>query len=223
MLCTTISLLFISSPLCAQQVAPEQIVLDSKNWSDLYNAYKRIGKNADGVVAGAFTDKVSQLLADDWERLSELRSITRNDRTFLRFVTLNLNEAVPSNRAIKIRENAISKCPPEQKKDICDKLLKALDRPSKGSDGRTQGVRSSKVASIRGVIRDRPRSILGELQPGECSPTRSDYFRASVQGIPLNGTRGLSRIFAFTEKPPRSNPSQSIRLGIIQRMVAAQA
>lgn len=121
----------LSSPLCAQQVTPEQVVFDSRNWSDLYSAYKHFGRKADGVVAGAFTDKVSLLLADDWQRLAELRSIARKDKGFMRFVTINLNEAVPANRAAKIRENATNSCSSEQHKDICRKLVRALDRALK--------------------------------------------------------------------------------------------
>lgn len=128
---TAISLFLISPSLCAQQVTSEQVVFDSRNWSELYSAYRQFGRKSDGVVAGAFTDKVSFLLADDWARLSDLRSIAGKDKEFMRFVTINLNEAVPADRATRIRENATNNCTSERDKQICRRLVRALDRALK--------------------------------------------------------------------------------------------
>ena len=90
----------------AQQSSSDQIIYDANTWSDLYTAYLRLGKNADGVVAGAFTGKVSSLLADRWDLVNDLRMLSSKDKRFMNFVMKNINEAVPADRARKIMENS---------------------------------------------------------------------------------------------------------------------
>jgi len=125
----TLTLLFSAPTGFGQQVAPDQVVVDAKNWSDVYKAYQHLGKKADGVVAGAFTDKVSTLLAERWDLLDELRVLGAKDKRFMKFVMSNINEAVPSNVGKKIRENATNKCP--EKEQLCKKIIQSLERVSK--------------------------------------------------------------------------------------------
>jgi hypothetical protein len=107
-------------------VQAEEVVSGAQNWSDLHKAFIRFGKNADGVVAGAFTDKVSWLLAERWGSLNELRLLAIKDKRFEKFVLQNLNEAVPADRAKKIFENAERECSLRANVDLCQKIIKSL-------------------------------------------------------------------------------------------------
>ena len=127
----TLMLHFSAPTGFAQQVAPDQIVVDAKNWSDVYKAYQHFGKKADGVVAGAFTDKVSTLLAERWDLLDELRVLGAKDKRFMKFVMSNINEAVPANLGKTIRENATNQCSPKEHKQLCQKIIQSLERASK--------------------------------------------------------------------------------------------
>lgn len=107
-------------------ITPDEMVLRARNWHDLYTIYKRLGRTADGVVAGAFTDKVSELLAGQWPTVSDLQRIVRGDTAFRRFVLANINEAVPKDRAKRIQNNAATACPDHATQVLCDQVLTAL-------------------------------------------------------------------------------------------------
>jgi hypothetical protein len=109
-------------------------VSGAQSWSDLHNAFSRFGKNADGVVAGAFTDRVSWLLAERWDSLNELRLLVRKDKPFERFVLLNLNEAVPADRAKKIHDNAKQECSLPENIKLCQNIIKSLEQTSVGNN-----------------------------------------------------------------------------------------
>jgi hypothetical protein len=106
----------------------EAVVSEAQNWSDLHKAFSRFGKNADGVVAGAFTDRISWLLAERWGSLNELRLLAGKDKRFAKFVLANLNEAVPADRARKIHENAKNECSPRANMELCQKIIKSLEQ-----------------------------------------------------------------------------------------------
>ena len=115
----------------AQQSSSDQIIYDANTWSDLYAAYLHLGKNADGVVAGAFTDKVSSLLADRWDLVNDLRMLGSKDKRFMNFVMKNINEAIPADRARKIMESSTKECFPKENKQLCQKIIQSLNRVSK--------------------------------------------------------------------------------------------
>lgn len=110
----------------ANGITHDEMVLRAANWHDLYAIYKRLGRTADGVVAGAFTDKVSELLADQWSTASDLERIVRRDKAFRKFVLANINEAVTADRAKRIESNAATACPDSATQTLCDQLLNAL-------------------------------------------------------------------------------------------------
>lgn len=117
----------LQSVIADESVAQaEEVVSGAQNWSDLHKAFIRFGKNAYGVVAGAFTDKVSWLLAERWGSLNELRLLAIKDKRFEKFVLSNLNEAVPADRAKKIFENAERECSLRANVDLCQKIIKSL-------------------------------------------------------------------------------------------------
>jgi len=127
----TLNFFFSAPTSVAQQVAPDQVVVDARNWTDVLKAYQQFGEKADGVVAGAFTDKVSTLLAERWDLLDELRVLVAKDKRFMEFVMSNINEAVPAHLGKTIRANATNQCFPKEHKQLCQKIIQSLDRVSK--------------------------------------------------------------------------------------------
>lgn len=121
----------------AQPKTADDVILDSKDWSTFYRAYKRYGKESDGVVAGAFTDAASNLLAEQWALLDELQMIGNKDERFMKFVISNINEAVPANRAQKIRDHATSECA-DTNKALCRRIVRRIDQTG-GSGKKPKG------------------------------------------------------------------------------------
>lgn len=118
----------ISASVGMTQPAPDQVVVDTNNWSDLYKAYRHLGRKADGVVAGAFTDKVSTLLAERWDLLDELSALGHRDEQFIKFVMSNINEATPAHLGSKIRHNATNLCPSKEQRALCQKIIQSLEK-----------------------------------------------------------------------------------------------
>jgi hypothetical protein len=89
----------------------EAVVYSAKGWRELRKVFRQFRNPVDGVVAGAFVDRISQLLDEQWTTLGELDRLTKQDRRFHDFILDNLNEAVPSDRANRIKQRADNACP----------------------------------------------------------------------------------------------------------------
>ena len=92
--------------------------------------HKEFVGRLDGVVAGAFTDKVAELFAERWTSLNEFAKLSRIDPTFGRDAMKAINEAVTQDRAVAIRANASRHCPPGHL-GLCRQLIAALGTASK--------------------------------------------------------------------------------------------
>jgi hypothetical protein len=130
-------ILLIASFVCVPQVqansrqqpAPFEIVSAAKDWAEFYKAYRRFGKNADGVVAETFSDKVSELLADRWDLINDLRVRGNRDKRFMNFVMYYLEVlGAPKDREDRIRENATKNCFPKENQQLCRDIIRSLDR-----------------------------------------------------------------------------------------------
>lgn len=92
----------------------EELIFRSTSWHDLRLAYKAIDGQLDGVVAGAFTDKVAELFADQWAAIHEFARLSGTDPDFGHAVLAAINEAVTQDRAVIIRTNATYTCQPDR-------------------------------------------------------------------------------------------------------------
>lgn len=110
----------------ASDMAPDEVIVRAVSWSDLRLAHRALSGRLDGVVAGAFTDKVAELFAERWTSLDELAALSSTDPTFGRDVLAAINEAVTQDRAEVIRANATLHCPPGHL-DICRRLIASLE------------------------------------------------------------------------------------------------
>lgn len=129
-LIATVLVLIAAIPLFAADASVqsrEDVVYSAKDWNELYQAYKSLRRKADGVVAGAFVDKISSLLDERWDRLAELQRIVTRDQRFHQFVINQLNEAVPADTAKRIKNSADNNCPSGASqlcKEISDRFAK---------------------------------------------------------------------------------------------------
>jgi len=110
-------------------VSPDEPIVRSTSWGELRSVHKGLVGRLDGVVAGAFTDKVAELFAERWTSLDEFAELSRIDSTFGSDVIAAVNEAVTQDRAVVIRANATRHCPPKHV-TICRQLIAALDTAS---------------------------------------------------------------------------------------------
>jgi hypothetical protein len=125
------SLAYVAQPHpdSRQQLAPFEIVSAAKDWAEFYKAYKQFGKNADGVVAETFSDKVSELLADRWDLINDLRIRGNRDKRFMNFVMYYLQVmGATTDQDFPIRHNAINNCFPKENKQLCQNIIRSLDR-----------------------------------------------------------------------------------------------
>lgn len=118
----------------ASDAAPDELISRSANWQDLRAAHKALGGRLDGVVAGAFTDKVAELFAERWISLPEFARLSSKDPAFGGAVMAAVNEAVTQDQAAMMRNNATHNCPPDQLR-ICRRLVQALDSAAKKGSG----------------------------------------------------------------------------------------
>ena len=120
-------LLVLSCVACAQtaDVAPEERVYRVSSWKDLHVAHKGLIGRLDGVVAGAFTEKVGELFAENWQLLDEYAQVSTLDKRFATDVMAALNEAIPATQAAKIVSNARTRCPARHSV-ICKQITSAL-------------------------------------------------------------------------------------------------
>lgn len=120
-------LLIVSCVVCAQtaDLAPEERVYRVSSWKDLHVAHKGLIGRLDGVVAGAFTEKVGDLFAENWQLLDEYAEVSALDKRFAADVLAALNEAIPATQAAKIASNARTRCPARHS-SICKQITSAL-------------------------------------------------------------------------------------------------
>jgi hypothetical protein len=128
------ALLTMAIGASASDAAPDELISRSANWQDLRAAHKALGGRLDGVVAGAFTDKVAELFAERWISPPEFARLSAKDPVFGSAVMAAVNEAVTQDQAAMMRNNATHKCPPDQVR-VCDRLVQALDAAAKKGGG----------------------------------------------------------------------------------------
>ena len=120
-------LMVLAGTACARppDVAPEARVFRVASWSELRVVHKDFVGRLDGVVAGAFTEKVAELFAEQWQLLDEYAQLSARHKIFATDVMAALNKAVPQAQAAQIVTNARTSCPTRHA-GLCKQLLDAL-------------------------------------------------------------------------------------------------
>jgi hypothetical protein len=81
-----------------------------KNWDQLHRWYQKFQQCDDGAMAEGYSDAVAKLLANDWNDVTSLLSLTKTDKQFQQFVLKHIDETISPADARKIVSNAKSKC-----------------------------------------------------------------------------------------------------------------
>jgi hypothetical protein len=98
-----------------------------QSWNDVYRSYKKYAQCDDAAIGEGYSDSVSRLLEDHWDRLIELNRITSRDKKFLRFVLFHIDELMSMDAVPKIRGNAVAHCPAIAK-GLCKSILTELNK-----------------------------------------------------------------------------------------------
>lgn len=105
--------------------SPEGQVFRVASWSELQVVHSGLVDRLDGVVAGAFTEKVAELFAEQWQLFDEYAQLSARHKVFATDVMAALNEAVPAVQAAQIVSNARTRCPSKHTA-LCGQILDAL-------------------------------------------------------------------------------------------------
>ena len=126
-LANIVCFLVVVGAACTQaaDVAPEERVFRVASWEELRVVHKGLVGRLDGVVAGAFTEKVGELFAEQWQLLDEYAQLSARHKLFATDVLAALNEAVPQKHAAQIVSNARTRCPSTHA-GICKQIIDAL-------------------------------------------------------------------------------------------------
>lgn len=115
--------LLVACAVAAPTGTREGAVYAASDWHDIYRLFAQLDGNTDGVVAGAFVDKISMLLDEHWDQLSDLNALLSKDASFGPFLYRHLGESVPADRYKRIRQHAKADCKPELT-SLCREVLR---------------------------------------------------------------------------------------------------
>jgi len=96
------------------------------SWDALYRWYKLYRQCDDGGLAEGYSESVVRILADHWNTLPRLVTLSRRDPRFRRFVLGHVDATTNPDDLRKIRINASTQCPPRLGA-ICADLAKQAD------------------------------------------------------------------------------------------------
>jgi len=96
-----------------------------KTWAELYISYRHYVQCDDGSVAEAYSDFVGQMLAEQWETIEELNSLSKDHPSFGRFVLRHTDVTISLQQATAIKKNAESNCPVTAQ-TLCNRILNRM-------------------------------------------------------------------------------------------------
>lgn len=99
---------------------------DLTSWELVYASFVSYESCDDGAIAEGYSDSISHLLADEWQKFDELNQLTREHTPFREFVLRHIDESMSSEQAKAIAENAHSHCPPTGQA-LCGEILQRLN------------------------------------------------------------------------------------------------
>lgn len=111
---------------CTEQeaIAADKEASEITDWKILLRSYLRYNQCDDGSIAEGYSDSVSRLLSDDWNKTPNLIAIIKRNKGFCEFILKHIDETVPLSRLKKITFQAKNKCP-NGGKTFCAAVLKA--------------------------------------------------------------------------------------------------
>jgi hypothetical protein len=116
-----------SSSSCSSQKGEtaERSIADIKTWEQLHASFSLYAPCDDGAIAEGYSDKIANLLVDQWGSINDLSGLSDKDPGFRQFVLNHVNELMTPDQAKSISRLATDSCPIKSK-PLCAKLIKKV-------------------------------------------------------------------------------------------------
>jgi len=107
-----------------EAIQAETIASTLKNWEEVHAAFKKFAHCDDGAIAEGYSESISQLLANHWNQLGDLKKLLKTDRSFEAFILTHIDQTITKENTAKIVKNAKSNCP-KRSLSLCKKIESA--------------------------------------------------------------------------------------------------
>lgn len=110
----------------AQASRAEDEADDLKSWDALHKSCKLYRGCDDGAIAEGYSDSVAKILANHWDTLLRLDTLSRGDAGFRKFVLRHIDATGDTKDLEKIAESAKRECP-EGLGALCAEISNSAD------------------------------------------------------------------------------------------------
>jgi hypothetical protein len=93
-----------------------------KSWTEVYDAYLRFRHCDDGSIGQGFSESITTLLAERWDRFDDLARLAAKEEKFEAFVIRHIDLTVPVERLEIIVKRAQQQC--GAVRSICERIAK---------------------------------------------------------------------------------------------------
>lgn len=113
--------------MCTRQDAmiAEKEADSLRTWKQVFAAYDRYRHCDDGAIAEGYSASIAALLADRWDELEELLTLTHAHPNFETFVLHHVDVTMTLDQSKAIQQNARSRCPRDGSR-LCTAIRNAL-------------------------------------------------------------------------------------------------
>lgn len=120
--------------VCSKQESQNAENITSKlaTWASLYSAFEKYGHCDDGAIGEGFSESISLLLSDKWNRFDRFAKYANKNQIFREFVIKHIDETLPEDRLNKIKLNASKNCKAEFR-ETCFELIVSIEKIKGGS------------------------------------------------------------------------------------------
>lgn len=94
-----------------EAIAAETEASTLKTWPEVLRSYQRFAHCDDGAISEGYSSSVATLLADRWDSLEELNTLSRAHPRFQAFVLRHLDETMDQDQDKAIQRNVRDHCP----------------------------------------------------------------------------------------------------------------
>jgi hypothetical protein len=120
--------------ICTNQEAraAEAVAATARSLEELHRQFESYSHCDDGAIAEGFSEAVTLLLAERWQKVQRSYKVLRHDSAFRAFVIRHIDETVPTERLNRIAENAQKRCSSEMK-GLCLEIQMAAKKAAQAA------------------------------------------------------------------------------------------
>lgn len=118
--------------------AAEAVAATAQSLGQLHRQFERYSHCDDGAIAEGFSEAVTFLLAERWQKVQRSYKVLRHDLAFRAFVIRHIDETVPTERLNHIAENAQKRCSSEMK-ELCLEIQIAAKKATQAVKKKNRG------------------------------------------------------------------------------------